>query len=81
LLHIMAFPWQWNILVRELLAQALLVLVLPGLLPPPIWLLLMARLVLELVQEPPPGLAAPVLLVPVWLALLVALLGVPPVAC
>jgi hypothetical protein len=41
-------------------AWVLLVPVLPGLLLPPIWLLLMARLVLELVQEPPPGLVVPV---------------------
>jgi hypothetical protein len=60
LLHIMAFPWQWNILVRELLELELPVLGLPGLLLPPIWLLLMAQLVLELAQEPLPVLVVPV---------------------
>jgi hypothetical protein len=44
-------------------AWVLLVPVLPGLLLLPIWLLLMARLVLELVQELLEVLALPVLLV------------------
>ena len=55
----------------------LLVPVLPGLLLLPIWLLLMAQLVLELALELLEALAVLVLLVPVWLALLVALLAVP----
>ena len=69
----------WQALASQ--AWALLVPVLLGLLLLPTWLLLMAQLVLELVQEPLPGLAAPVLLVPVWLALLVALLEALPAAC
>jgi hypothetical protein len=55
-------------------AWVLLVPVLPGLLPLPIWLLLMVRLVLELVQEPLPGLALALLVLAVCLeALQVAL--------
>jgi hypothetical protein len=49
-----------QVALLALLVQALLVPGLLGLLPLPIWLLLMARLVLELVQEPPPGLVVPV---------------------
>jgi hypothetical protein len=67
----------------ELAFQALLVWVVLvlGLLPLPIWLLLMARLVLELALELLEALVVLALLAPVWLALLVAPLGVPPVAC
>jgi hypothetical protein len=54
----------------------LLAPVLPGLLLPPIWLLLMVRLVLELVQEPLPGLALALLVLAVCLeALQVALVA------
>jgi hypothetical protein len=54
----------WVLPVQELL----------GLLPLPIWLLLMAQLVLELVQEPPPGLVLALLVLAVCLeALQVAL--------
>ena len=69
---------------QALASQALPVWAVPGLLgllPLPIWLLLMARLVLELALELLAALAVLALLEPVWLALLVALLGVPPVAC
>jgi hypothetical protein len=48
----------WQALASQ--AWVLPVQELPGLLPPPIWLLLMARLVLELVQEPLPVLVVPV---------------------
>jgi hypothetical protein len=51
----MVCQWQWNILVLALLVQELLAL--------PIWLLLMARLVLELELELLEVLALPVLLV------------------
>jgi hypothetical protein len=53
------------------------VLGLPGLLLPPTWLLLMAQLVLELVQEPPPGLV----LLLVVLAVCLEALQVALVAC
>jgi hypothetical protein len=69
----MVCQWQWNILVLALLVQELLAL--------PIWLLPMARLALELELELLEALVVLALLVPVWLALLVALLAVPPVAC
>jgi hypothetical protein len=50
--------------------------VLPGLLLPPIWLLLMAQLVLELVRELPPGLVLALLVLAVCLeALQVALVA------
>jgi hypothetical protein len=64
---------------QALASQALPVWAVPGLLgllPLPIWLLLMVRLVLELVQEPLPGLALALLVLAVCLeALQVALVA------